>query len=145
MAPYTWNPRGQPGLASEFHPACVALQDLVSYKQILKSINANKLSYSMTSITYFLQYYLKNFFCKLSFPLHLFYSVWLISLPRKENYLSLSLTLLWKLGDKNNLKETNICEIILVCNYVLCQITQEMGILDFIFISCVASYLSIMI
>lgn len=84
-------------------------------------------------------------FLQAIFPLHLFYSVKLIPLPRKEKYLSLYLTPLWKLWDKNNFKETDIREILLVCIYVYGQLTQEMRIQDFIFISCVVCYLLIMI
>lgn len=70
-------------------------------------------------------------FLQAIFPFHLFYSVRLISLPRKGIYLFLYITLFWKLRDKSNLKEISVCEIILVCTYVSCQLTQEMGILDF--------------
>lgn len=52
-------------------------------------------------------------FLQAIFPLHLFYSVKLIPLPRKEKYLSLYLTALWKLWNKNNFKETDIREILL--------------------------------
>lgn len=78
-------------------------------------------------------------------PLHLLCSVKLIPLPRKEKYLSLYLPPLWKLWDKNNFKETDIREIVLVRIYVYGQLTQEMGIQDFILISRVVFYLSIMI